>query len=150
MSLLVKTFKHFNCSICLHREEINLFLVRMFQSKRFVIIACTFSDVSVIPIGCGTSYVHLVVFFCGGGSKVSRRRGRQPWGRGGPTYDFTKMSKKLHEIEKNLGRRGRTPGQSPRYANVMCGIMSERQSCLWVGLPEMTANMDPSLLCPVQ
>ena len=39
--------------------------------------------------------------------------GADPRG-GAPTYDFVKFSKKLHEIEKNLGRRGgRAPGAPP-------------------------------------
>ena len=43
-----------------------------------------------------------------GGSRIPRRRGRQPSGGGwgAPTYDFAKFRKKLHEIEKTLGRRG--------------------------------------------
>ena len=33
-----------------------------------------------------------------------------------PTYDFVQFSKKLHEIEKNLGRgRGRGAGGSPPW-----------------------------------
>ena len=43
-----------------------------------------------------------------GGSRIPRRRGRQPC-RGVPTYDFAKFSKKLHEIEKILVHRGATP-----------------------------------------
>ena len=66
MSLFVKTFKHFNCSIVLHPEEINLFLVRMFQSKRFAIIACTVSQVNVISTDCRTLVVDLHGFFCSG------------------------------------------------------------------------------------
>ena len=38
-------------------------------------------------------------FSVGGGADPPRWRGR-------PTYDFVKFSKKLHEIEKILGRRG--------------------------------------------
>ena len=38
------------------------------------------------------------------GSRIPRRRGRQPSG-GAPTYDFVKFCEKLHEIEKILGRR---------------------------------------------
>ena len=30
-------------------------------------------------------------------------------GGGAPTYDFAKFCEKLHEIEKNLGRRGARP-----------------------------------------
>ena len=43
-----------------------------------------------------------------GGSRIPRRRGRQPSG-GAPTFDFAKFCEKLHEIEKNLGRRGGAP-----------------------------------------
>ena len=39
------------------------------------------------------------------------RRGRQP--SGGATYGFAKFPEKLHEIEKNLGRRGRMPDTPP-------------------------------------
>ena len=38
-------------------------------------------------------------FSVGGGADPPRWRGR-------PTYDLVKFSKKLHEIEKILGRRG--------------------------------------------
>ena len=38
-----------------------------------------------------------------GGSRIPRRRGRQP-SRGAPTYDFAEFCEKLHEIEKILGR----------------------------------------------
>ena len=42
-----------------------------------------------------------------GGSRIPRRRGRQPAkGGGAPTYDFAKFYKKLHEIEEILGRAG--------------------------------------------
>ena len=45
-----------------------------------------------------------------GGSRIPRRKGRQPSGGGGggeaPTYEIAKFSEKLHEIEKILGRRG--------------------------------------------
>ena len=40
-----------------------------------------------------------------GGSRIPRRRGRQPSG-GAPTYEIAKFSKKLHEIEKISGRVG--------------------------------------------
>ena len=36
---------------------------------------------------------------CSGGSRISPRRGRQ-LPRGAPTYDFTKFSQKMHEIER--------------------------------------------------
>ena len=47
-----------------------------------------------------------------GGSRIPRRRGRQPY-RGAPTYDFAKFCEKLHEIEKILGRRGAGAGHAP-------------------------------------
>ena len=47
-----------------------------------------------------------------GGSRIPRKRWRQP-SRGAPTYDFAKISKKLHEIWKILGRGGRTPRLVP-------------------------------------
>ena len=40
-----------------------------------------------------------------GGSRIPHKRGHQPPG-GTPTYNFTKFSKNLHQIEKNLGRAG--------------------------------------------
>ena len=43
------------------------------------------------------------VCVCRGGSRIPRRRGRQPYW-GAPTYDFAKFCEKLHEIEKILGR----------------------------------------------
>ena len=49
-----------------------------------------------------------------GGARIPCRRGRQPFGEGALTYDFAKISEKLHEIEKILGRRrGRAPETSP-------------------------------------
>ena len=36
-----------------------------------------------------------------GRSRILRRRGRQPSREGAQTYDFGKISEKLHEIEKN-------------------------------------------------
>ena len=44
-----------------------------------------------------------------GGSRIPRRRGRQPWGA--PTYKFARFSQKLHEIKKILVRR---EGGAPR------------------------------------
>ena len=41
-----------------------------------------------------------------GGSRIPHRRGHQPSRGGAPTYDFAKISEKLHEIEKILGRGG--------------------------------------------
>ena len=41
-----------------------------------------------------------------GGSRISRRRGRQPSRRGAPAYKFSRFSEKLHEIKKILVRRG--------------------------------------------
>ena len=50
------------------------------------------------------------------GSRIPCRRGRRL--SGGATYDFVKFSKKLHEVEKILGRRGAHAGGSPlRSAN---------------------------------
>ena len=37
---------------------------------------------------------------------------------GTPTYDFAKFFKKLHEIEKILGRRGAPPLNPPLVTNV--------------------------------
>ena len=54
-----------------------------------------------------------------GGSRIPRRRGRQPSGGGGaPTYDFAKFWEKLHEIEEILGHGGHLPGAppSPKFA----------------------------------
>ena len=42
------------------------------------------------------------------GSRIPRRMGRQP-SRGAPTYDFVKISEKLHEIEIFVGGRGKRP-----------------------------------------
>ena len=57
---------------------------------------------------------HKEIRICRGGSRISRRRGRQPsWG-GAPTYDFANFYEKLHENEKILGRReGRALGAPP-------------------------------------
>ena len=41
-----------------------------------------------------------------GGSRIPRRRGRQPSRRGAPAYKFARFSEKLHEIKKILVRRG--------------------------------------------
>ena len=51
-----------------------------------------------------------------GGSRIPRRRGRQPSG-GAPTYDFAKFCEKLHEIEKILGRRAPPPLNPPLATN---------------------------------
>ena len=46
---------------------------------------------------------------------------------GAPTYDFVKLSEKLHEIEKILGRRGRAPGaSSPKSANTLSYLVQWR------------------------
>ena len=50
-----------------------------------------------------------------GGSRIPRRRGRQPSG-GASTYDFAKFCEKLHEIEKILGHGG-APSLSPPLHN---------------------------------
>ena len=47
-----------------------------------------------------------------GGSRIPCRRGCRP-SRGGPTYDFVKFCKKLHEIEKILGRGARGRARAP-------------------------------------
>ena len=50
-----------------------------------------------------------------GESRIPRWMGRWPWGGGAaPKYDFAQFStKKLHEIKKNLGRRGARAGGPP-------------------------------------
>ena len=48
-----------------------------------------------------------------GGSRIPRRRGRQPSRRGAPAYKFVRFSKKLHEIKKILVRRGVAPPLIP-------------------------------------
>ena len=48
-----------------------------------------------------------------GGSRIPRRRGRQPSRGRAPTYDFAKFCEKLYEIEKILGRRGAHAGGAP-------------------------------------
>ena len=55
---------------------------------------------------------------CRGGSRIPRRRGRQP-SRGAPTYDFAKFCEKLHEIEKILGRRGART-RAPPHPPLLC------------------------------
>ena len=61
-------------------------------------------------------------FIIRGGSRIPRRRGRQPTGGGVvPTYDFAKFSKKLHEIMTILGRRGRrAPPLDPPLITSVC------------------------------
>ena len=72
------------------------------------------------------------VTFVRGGSRIPRRRGRQPsggrglWGWGAPTYDFAKFSKKLHEIEKIVGHRGASP-LDPRLFVVTFSSSSEKE-----------------------
>ena len=66
-----------------------------------------------------------------GGSRIPRRRGRQPSG-GAPTYDFVKFSEKLHEIEKILDHRGgarrvRPPKSATGYA-MYCTLHTNRDS----------------------
>ena len=58
------------------------------------------------------------------GSRIPCRRGRRP-SRGTSTYDFVKISQKLHEIEKNLGRRGGTgtpPLDPPLENTILCTL----------------------------
>ena len=58
------------------------------------------APMSIKHFGCNEYLVR-------GGSRIPRRRGRQPSkGGGAPTYDFAKFCKKLHEIEEILGRAG--------------------------------------------
>ena len=66
-----------------------------------------------------------------GGSRISPRRGRQLPG-GAPTYDFAKISQKLHEIERILTPRG---GAHPKFYYVdpplvymLCPIFRPAQS----------------------
>ena len=50
---------------------------------------------------------------CRGGSRIPRRRGRQPSERGVLTYDFAKFSQKLHEMRKFWAIGGHVPGAPP-------------------------------------
>ena len=50
------------------------------------------------------------------GSRIPRRRGRQPSRREAPAYKFPRFSEKLHEIKKILVRRGAAPGVPPGSA----------------------------------
>ena len=52
-----------------------------------------------------------IATYFSGGSRISPRRGRQLPG-GAPTYDFAKISQKLHEIERIW-----TPGGGGRVQN---------------------------------
>ena len=52
-----------------------------------------------------------------GGSRIPRRRGRQPFGDS-TNIRFCKMFQKLHEIEKILGRRGRGAPWIHQYTRV--------------------------------
>ena len=65
-----------------------------------------------------------------GGSRLPRRRGRQPSRRRAPTYDFPKFSKKLFEIEKILGA---TPLDPPlncmKMKNILFRWGQERVPC---------------------
>ena len=55
-----------------------------------------------------------------GGSRISPRRGHQLPG-GAPTYDFAKISQKLHEIERIwTGRGARVPCAPLRSATAIC------------------------------
>ena len=47
------------------------------------------------------------------GSRIHRRRGRQPSREEAQTYDFGKFSEKLREIEKILDRGGGGAGSVP-------------------------------------
>ena len=56
-----------------------------------------------------------------GGSRISPSRGRQlPGGGGAPTYDFAKISQKLHEIERIW-----TPGDPLRSATGSLRIIKQ-------------------------
>ena len=62
---------------------------------------------SVLSVNLQMYYIHSAAdpgFPLGGGANLSG------WA---PTYDFDKISKKLHRIEKILGRTGRPPLRSP-------------------------------------
>ena len=82
-----------------------------------------------------------------GGSRIPRRRGRQPSRVGAPTYDFAKFRKKLHEIEKILGRRGGAPGAPPliRHWQYSKNPTAMPWKSLWttpsVGLRQHTSRM---------
>ena len=41
--------------------------------------------------------------------------GRQPKGRGTPTYNLAKFSRKLYEIERKLGREEGEEGARPKF-----------------------------------
>ena len=51
-------------------------------------------------------YTYLQLWHARGRCRIPRRRGRQPSKRGRQPTILSKISKKLHEIEKFLGRRG--------------------------------------------
>ena len=55
-----------------------------------------------------------------GGSRISPRRGRQlpGGGTGAPTYDFAKISQKLHEIERIWTSRGGGASPAPPLRSV--------------------------------
>ena len=56
-----------------------------------------------------------VITVISGGSRIPRRRGRQPSGegRGVPTYDFAKFCEKLHELRKFWAVGGACSGGAP-------------------------------------
>ena len=49
--------------------------------------------------------LYLLLFPFQGRIQYSLKEGAPTGGEGAPTYDFVKISKKLHEIEKILDRR---------------------------------------------
>ena len=62
------------------------------------------------------------VYLSSGGTRIHHRRGANPPG-GAPTYDFAKISEKLHGIEKILGSRGvRARGAPLRSATGMLQV----------------------------
>ena len=56
-----------------------------------------------------------------GGSRICPRRGRQLPGGGAPTYDFAKISQKLHEIERIWTPRGRASLTLPLRSATVIG-----------------------------
>ena len=62
---------------------------------------------------------------CRGGSRIPHRRGADPpWGA--HTYDFVKFSKKMHEIEKMLGRGSGVHRDAPLDPPLDCNLSLKR------------------------
>ena len=76
---------------------------------------CIFTGLSYIIFWflffCIFFFLYFLWDHCTGGSRIPCKRGSKPSG-GAPTYDFVKISEKLHEIEKILGCRGGRPPKS--------------------------------------